>query len=60
MDTEEGDVGHTNESPFLIGPEHDDGPSLRGLSRNVEVGKANTAQVGCQTNKDVPVKVERV
>lgn len=56
MDEEEGNVGHANESPFLVGPEHDNGSSLRGLSRDVKVGEANAAQVGSQTDEDVPVR----
>lgn len=56
MDTEQGNVGHTDEGPFLVGPEHDDRSSLRGLSRNIKVGEANATQIGSQTNKDVPVR----
>lgn len=58
VDAEQRDVGHADEGPFLIGPEHDDGSSLRGLGGNVEVGKANASQVGGQTDKNVPVGVE--
>lgn len=57
VDAEQGDVGHADEGPFLIGPEHDDGSSLRCLSGNVEVGEANASQVGGQTNKNVPGRV---
>lgn len=57
VDAEQRNVGHANEGPFLVGPEHDDGSSLRGLGRNVEVGKANAPQVGSQTNEDVPSTV---
>lgn len=58
VDAEQGDVGHADEGPFLIGPEHDDGSPLRRLGGNVKVGKANASQVGGQTNKNVPVRVE--
>lgn len=57
VDEEEGHIGHANEGPFFVGPEHDDRSSLRGLSRYVEVGEANAAQVGSQTNEDVPSAV---
>lgn len=57
LDTEKRNVWHANECPFLVGPEHNYGPSLRGLGRNVKVGEANAAQVGSQTNEDVPVRV---
>lgn len=62
VDAEEGNVGDADEGPFLVGPEHNDGSSLRGLGRNVEVGEANATQVGSQTNEDVPstVKVGKV
>lgn len=56
MDAEQGDIRHPDEGPFLVGPEHDDGPSLRGLGSDVKVGEANTAQVGGQANEDVPVR----
>lgn len=58
MDTEKGNVGHADEGPLLVGPEHDDGPSLWGLGRNVKVGEADAAQVGSQTNEDVPVEAK--
>lgn len=57
VDEEEGHIGDANEGPFFVGPEHDDGTSLRGLSCYVEVGEANAAQVGSQTNEDVPSAV---
>lgn len=57
MDTEKVNVGHADESPFLIWPEHDDGSSLWGLSRNVKVGEANAPQVGRQADQDVPSTV---
>lgn len=60
MDAEKGNVGHANEGPFLVGPEHDDGSSLRGLSRDVKVGETNATQVGSQTDEDVPVKARVV
>lgn len=56
VDTEQGDIGHTDEGPFLIGPEHDDRSSLRSLSRHIKVGKANATQIGGKANQDVPVK----
>lgn len=58
VDAEQGDIGHADEGPFLIGPEHNDGSSLRRLGGNVKVGKANTSQVGRQTNKNVPAGAE--
>lgn len=54
MDAEQGDVGHADEGPLLVGPEHDDGPSLRSLRGHVEIGEADAAQVGGQTDEDVP------
>lgn len=58
VDAEQGDIGHADKGPFLIGPEHDDGSSLWGLGGNVKVGKANASQVGGQTNKNVPVRAK--
>lgn len=58
VDAEQGDIGHADEGPLLIGPEHDDGSSLRRLRGNVKVGEANASQVGGQTNKNVPVGAE--
>lgn len=43
VDAEQGNVRHANEGPFLVGPEHDDGSSLWGFSRNVKVGEANAS-----------------
>lgn len=60
VDPEEGNVGHADEGPFLVGPEHNDRSSLRGLSRDVKVGEANATQVGSQTNEDVPVRARGV
>ena len=60
VNTEQGDIGHTDEGPFLIGPEHDDGSSLWGLGCNVKVGKANATQVRGQTNEDMPVRAREV
>ncbi len=60
VDAEQGNVWNANESPFLIGPEHDDGSSLWSLGRDVKVGKADTTQVGSQTNEDVPVRAKGV
>lgn len=60
MDKEEGDIGDTDEGPLFIGPEHDDRSSLRGLRRNIKVGEANTTQIGCQANKNVPGRVRRL
>lgn len=60
VDTEQGNVGDTDEGPLLVGPEHDDGTSLRGLSCHIKVGKAHTTQVGGQANEDVPVGKRRV
>lgn len=60
VDAEQGNVGHANEGPFLVGPKHDDGSPLRGLSRNVKVGEANTTQVGSQADEDVPVRARGV
>lgn len=57
VDAEEGDIGHTDEGPLLVGPEHDDGSSLWGLGRDVKVGEANAAQVRGQTYEDVPSTV---
>lgn len=54
MDTQQGHVGHADEGPFLVGPEHDDGAPLGGLGRHVEVGEAHAAQVGGEANEDVP------
>jgi len=54
VDAEEADVGDADEGPPLAGPEHDDGPPLRGLRRHVEVGEANTAQIGGEADQDVP------
>lgn len=54
VDTQQGNIGDANKGPFLVGPKHDDGASLGGLGRNVEVGKADTAQIRRQTNEDVP------
>lgn len=45
MDAQEGNVGHPDEGPFLVGPEHDDGASLGGLGRDIKVGEADAAQV---------------
>lgn len=59
VDTEQGDVGHTDEGPLFVGPEHDDRASLRSLGGDVEVGKANAAQVRGQTYEDVPVGAKR-
>lgn len=56
VDAEKGNVGHADEGPFLVGPEHDDGSSLRGLGRDVKVGEANAPQVGSQADEDVPVR----
>lgn len=56
VDAEQEDVRHTDEGPFLIGPEHNDGSSLRRLCCNIKVGEANASQVGGQTNKNVPVR----
>ena len=56
LDAEEADVGDADESPALIGPEHDDGPAFRGLGGHVKVGETNAPQVGGQTDEDVPVK----
>lgn len=56
VDAEQEDVWHTDEGPFLIGPEHNDGSSLRRLCCNIKVGEANASQVGGQTNKNVPVR----
>lgn len=56
VDTEQEDVRHADEGPFLIGPEHNDGSSLWRLCRNIKVGEANASQVGGQTNKNVPVR----
>lgn len=58
MNTEKINVGHTNEGPFLVWPEHDDRSTLRSLSCNVKVGEANATQVGSQTNENVPVKAK--
>ena len=60
LDREQGDVGHADEGPLLVGPEHDDGASLGGLGRHVEVGEANTTQVRGQTYEDVPVRARGV
>lgn len=57
MDTEEGNVGYTNERPLLIGPEHDDRASLRSLGGDVKIGKANATKVRSKTNEDVPSTV---
>lgn len=57
VDAEEGNVGNPDEGPFLVGPEHDDGSSLRGLGRYVKIGEADAAQIGSQTNEDVPSTV---
>lgn len=54
VDAQQRDVGHADEGPLFVGPEHDDGASLGGLGGHVEVGEADTAQVGSQTNEDVP------
>lgn len=54
VDKEERNVGHANEGPFLVGPEHNYGSSLRGLGCNVKVSEAHAAQVWSQTNEDVP------
>ena len=56
VDAEKGDIGHADEGPLLVGPEHDDGSSLRGLGRHVKVGEANAPQVGSQADEDVPVR----
>lgn len=50
MDAKQGNIGNTNESPFLIGPEHDDGSALWSLGRNIKVGEANATQVGSKTD----------
>lgn len=60
VDTEQGNVGHADEGPLLVGPEHDDRSSLWSLSRNVKIGEANTTQIWSQTNEDVPVRAYRV
>lgn len=57
VDAEQGNVGNTNESPFLVWPKHDDRSSLWSLGRNVKVGEANATQVGSETDEDVPSTV---
>lgn len=56
MSTEESDVGHPDECPLLTGPELDDGALFGDLGDSIKIGKADAAQVSCNTDEDVPGK----
>lgn len=56
MCTEEGDVGNSNECPPFTGPELYDRALLRDLRGSIKVSKADTSQIGCKANQNVPEK----
>lgn len=56
MCTEEGDVGNSNECPPFTGPELYERALLRDLRGSIKVSKADTSQIGCKANQNVPEK----
>lgn len=55
---QKGYVGHTDEGPFLAGPEPDNRTLLRDLRGSIKVGKTYAAQVGGEADEDVPHTVQ--
>lgn len=60
MGTKQADIGNSDKSPLLAGPELYDGPLLWDFRCCIEVGKADTAEVGSQADENVPARHKNI